>query len=339
MQKWAQKQTGFTIVELLIVIVVIAILAAITIVAYNGIQDRAKESGSQGASSQASKKMAAYAVDNSDQYPEDEEGFLTYAQLNEATGSGAGVTQGSTYQYSVGAGRRTYCLTTTTNGISYYTTEAGQTPTKGACDGHGSNGVPPIINYAANPSFEANHVNNSCALGQGGAGSCSRVAVSGQSGGALLRQTWTTLPTSAATGGLWTGVNSSSIPAAAGKTYTASGYIRNSWAGASVQLNLVGYTAGFGGVTGEVYGTGTTLAANIWTRVSVTWVAPPGTQIFTLRIRQGGGTLPPNTTATMDVDAFSLYESSTNYPFADGTTSGWAWLGTAHNSSSTGPPL
>lgn len=37
-----QKQRGFTIVELLIVIVVIAILAAISIVAYNGIQNRAK---------------------------------------------------------------------------------------------------------------------------------------------------------------------------------------------------------------------------------------------------------------------------------------------------------
>jgi len=37
-----KKQTGFTIVELLIVIVVIAILAAITVVAYNGIQNRAK---------------------------------------------------------------------------------------------------------------------------------------------------------------------------------------------------------------------------------------------------------------------------------------------------------
>lgn len=35
---------GFTIVELLIVIVVIAILASITIVAYNGTQNRAKDS-------------------------------------------------------------------------------------------------------------------------------------------------------------------------------------------------------------------------------------------------------------------------------------------------------
>jgi prepilin-type N-terminal cleavage/methylation domain-containing protein len=37
-----KQQKGFTIVELLIVVVVIAILAAITIVSYNGIQNRAK---------------------------------------------------------------------------------------------------------------------------------------------------------------------------------------------------------------------------------------------------------------------------------------------------------
>lgn len=40
----SNKQTGFTIVELLIVVVVIAILAAITIVSYNGIQSQALES-------------------------------------------------------------------------------------------------------------------------------------------------------------------------------------------------------------------------------------------------------------------------------------------------------
>lgn len=41
MRSIPRHQVGFTIVELLIVIVVIGILAAITIVAYNGMQQRA----------------------------------------------------------------------------------------------------------------------------------------------------------------------------------------------------------------------------------------------------------------------------------------------------------
>src|SRR5690554_3609735 len=45
--KKIQNEKGFTIVELLIVIVVIAILAAIVIVAYNGIQNSARTTRAQ----------------------------------------------------------------------------------------------------------------------------------------------------------------------------------------------------------------------------------------------------------------------------------------------------
>ena len=59
---------GFTIVELLIVIVVIAILAAITIVAYNGIQTRAKNTKTINAATAWIKALRLYEADNGD-YP------------------------------------------------------------------------------------------------------------------------------------------------------------------------------------------------------------------------------------------------------------------------------
>lgn len=57
------EQRGFTIVELLIVIVVIAILAAITIVAYNGIQSRANDSSIESTAAEIQKAIQIWYVD------------------------------------------------------------------------------------------------------------------------------------------------------------------------------------------------------------------------------------------------------------------------------------
>lgn len=61
--KTVRRDSGFTIVELLIVIVVIGILAAITIVAYNGIQNAAKATSAKQAANSAVKKAEAYNAD------------------------------------------------------------------------------------------------------------------------------------------------------------------------------------------------------------------------------------------------------------------------------------
>ena len=55
-----QAEKGFTIVELLIVIVVIAILATITIVAYNGVQNRAKTTSAQTSAATVRNKLEVY---------------------------------------------------------------------------------------------------------------------------------------------------------------------------------------------------------------------------------------------------------------------------------------
>ncbi len=58
------RQCGFTIVELLVVIVIIGILAAISIVSYVGITQRATTAGLQSDLASASKQLEIYYVDN-----------------------------------------------------------------------------------------------------------------------------------------------------------------------------------------------------------------------------------------------------------------------------------
>lgn len=72
------RATGFTIVELLIVIVVIGILATITLVSYNGIQTSAKNVAAQTLAESVEKKAEIYLAANGT-YPQTIAEFETYA--------------------------------------------------------------------------------------------------------------------------------------------------------------------------------------------------------------------------------------------------------------------
>ena len=112
------KQRGFTIVELLIVVVVIAILAAITIVAYNGISTRAVESGLKSDLSNGAKQIQLFKT-TSGSYPG------STAEVND--GKGMKNSQNTALTY---AGQpQTYCLSASSTrnaNLSFYITEAGK---------------------------------------------------------------------------------------------------------------------------------------------------------------------------------------------------------------------
>lgn len=77
--KTRQKDSGFTIVELLVVIVVIGILAAITIVAYTGISARAKGAQAQSNAQSAVNVIEIYFTDVANSaYPADAAAVMAY---------------------------------------------------------------------------------------------------------------------------------------------------------------------------------------------------------------------------------------------------------------------
>lgn len=315
--------SGFTIVELLIVIVVIAVLAAITIIAFNGVQDRARAAAVTAALNQASKKLELYSVDNGG-YP--------------AALSDAGVSNGTnvTYQYTAGtAPSATYCTTATQGTTSYWISSTSKTPTQGGCPGHGQGGVAAITNLAVNPSFESGLGACGASWGTGGAGTWASGTSGAQSGGSYSRMTFSQAPTGYA--GVWSYCDSPVTAVPNAKTYTATGYVRTSWS-SKFFPDIVAFSA-TGTYLGEAYGPKISTPAGAWTRLSVTYSVPAQTSKLTLRFYQDSGGTLPSVGATLDTDSIMLTEGAQAYTFSDGNSPNWVWNGSPNASTSTGPPL
>ena len=118
---------GFTIVELLIVIVIIAILAALTYVGYTAISNRAIDSTLKSDLTQAAKKLNYDKVDNNDAYP------------NPTLPPNIKASDGNAFEYT--SDGTSYCLSITStksSSLSYHISSVtnSTTPREGVCPGH-----------------------------------------------------------------------------------------------------------------------------------------------------------------------------------------------------------
>ncbi len=136
MHKAKQSANGFTIVELLIVIVVIAILAAVTLVAYNGITKQAQIALLQSDLSNGSSTLGTYQAVNGT-YP------------NSPSSAGLKASSGDILTYAVNGDATAWCLQATGWNMTYVLSNTSGAPAPGYCAGasQGSGNAPIVSTF------------------------------------------------------------------------------------------------------------------------------------------------------------------------------------------------
>lgn len=317
-----QRASGFTIVELLIVIVVIAILAVISIVAYSGIQNGAVKSSIQTSLRDASTRIAVqYAMNET--YPATEAEMRTVTKLKDGNSI--------VYRYTYESANNSYCLSgiTDRSGVkSFHITNQGNSPAEGACDGHSGAVSQTITNLSTNPSVETG------TTGFSGPNSSTvmRDASRAHSGGASLRVTMPGNVTMSQVGATLYQRNPFATYLNPNTTYTFSAYVYVPTGSVNMQLSVQG--SGRGSVVSNAdY---RTTVKDQWVRINKTFTTNSGGSITIYALNDA--TTPSGNTQFW-VDLIMLTEGSDLHGYADGSSSGWSWSGDPHASTSSGPAL
>ena len=313
------QYSGFTIVELIIVIVVVGILAAITIVGYSGVQKGARESAVTADLTNVAKKMTLDYVHNS---------AYEMTDTDVDGGNGLPASKGTTYQYtSTGT---TYCITGTNGTVSYKITNTTPNPAPGGCPGHGVNGVAAIKNYAANPSAVGSTTGFGAAGGTQATATLSIASDQAHHGTTSLKKVITGTGQTGAMGRPPSGT----LVLNTGDKVSWSFWAYSTKAG-SLSVYIEGTKTADGTYAGAGGGAAVTIPANTWTKVTGTWTATLGMNVT----QAGGYNLSVVAGDTAWFDEFMITKTSTPQNYADGSSTNWVWDGTANNSTSTGPPL
>lgn len=313
------QSSGFTIVEILVVLAIITVIGLLTIVSYNLIRDGANETAASAGAAEAAKVLGKYALDNGLRYP--------------ATLADAGITNSGnkSYQYTVNNSTvpRFYCLTMTVSNRSFFVNSTDQTvPAAGGCPGHGQNGIPAIINYASDPGAEGTSTARFGHIGGTVAPATVTIATDrSYAGNSSLKR--------AITGtGQTAGV---ARPAAAfrlnvGETLSWSLWVYSTKAG-TIAPYMEGTLVSNGAYTGRGGGAAQAVPANTWTRITGTTSPTADTNVSQI----GAYNLSVVAGDVVWFDNFMVTKSTVQYEFADGDSSNWVWTGTPYNSNSTGP--
>lgn len=328
---WSRgKRAGFTVVELLIVIVVIAILATIVVAAYTGIQDRARVVAADSAAKQVSTKVALFAVESGGSYP---------AALRDV---GISDSASTTYQYRVDneSAPASWCATVTVGNKSAVVSNVETAPREGSCPGHGAGGQAPVTNLALNPRMVADGTRDEMlgrwgwvtsfpTLGDGPEGipTYMRITASSGSTGTGRGIDWYQNPDITPA----TSTRALRQPVAEGEEVTVSVWARVSRA-TEVRIVWRIHDGEAHWQTPQAHAAVTQLSAGTWTRVSATFTAPSGGY---LALRTNVTAQDWASTDWLDQTGLMITKGGLT-GYADGTSPGWIWNGPPNNSTSTG---
>lgn len=314
-------KSGFTIIELIIVIVIIGILATIVLVAYNGVQASARDKGVLSDLDALDGIETDYGLKNS------VGGFAWY--------SGNGFNDSISFTPSSGniidvvVNSTDYCIRGyNPNSATYKTlaTAAIKESTPGICTtltpSLAAQGY--ITNLATNPSFEAATIG-------GDYSSYNSAPLAIVTSGCYHLTQCVSVDTSA--GGYRGIICQPGANQPAGGTYVYSAYVKGP-VGQSVTISARP-TDTAGDYIGEGAGAQSYALSSSWQRVSTQPVTlpsngdRPGFEIISTT----------SNTTPFEVDAVMITLGTTLYTYADGSSTGWVWNGVANTATSTGLPL